>query len=202
MADDSASGRLWKMIEERSRAGSETAAIDEQIWNTFGQEWAIVFTDLVGFSRQVARFGIIHFLQIIHDTRLLLSPIIEGHGGAFVKIEADSFLLLFPTARAAVECSVAMQHACQQANGDRSPEEQLILCVGVGHGRVLRIDTEDVFGHEVNLASRLGEDTAKANEILATQSARTAAGDLPGVRWEERQVEFAGESACWRAIYE
>ncbi|MFO0670796.1 MAG: hypothetical protein U0235_14385 [Polyangiaceae bacterium] len=54
--------RLWKLIEERSRPGispAEIARIDERIWDLFGEEWAIVFTDLSGFSRQVAAFGIV-----------------------------------------------------------------------------------------------------------------------------------------------
>ena len=49
--------RLWKLIEERTHAGTDTQTIDRRIWDLFGEEWAIVFTDLSGFSRQVAQFG-------------------------------------------------------------------------------------------------------------------------------------------------
>lgn len=51
----------------------------------------------------------------------------------------------------------------------------MLLCVGIGYGRVLRIGDLDVFGAEVNAASKLGEDIAKANEVLVTQAARAAA---------------------------
>ena len=37
-------------------------------------------------------------------------------------------------------------------------------------GRVLRIGDADVFGAEVNAAAKLGEDIARAGEILVTQS--------------------------------
>jgi len=108
---------------------------------------------------------------------------------------------LFKKPSAAVACAIAMQKACATTNARRTPEEQIVLCVGVGHGRLLKIGDDDVFGHEVNLASKLGEDTAQSNEILATPAAREAAGDVAGVRWEEVRAEYAGEVLCWRAVY-
>ena len=94
-----------------------------------------------------------------------------------------------------------MQRACQAANASRDPEVQMILCVGVGYGRLIKIGDDDVFGHEVNLASKLGEDTAEGNEILVKRAAREAAGELPDARWEARQVDYAGQSMCWRVDY-
>jgi class 3 adenylate cyclase len=65
-----------------------------------------------------------------------------------------------------------MQQSLVEYNRDKSEEEQILLCVGIGYGRVLRIGDVDVFGHEVNSASKLGEDTAKAYEILVTPAVR------------------------------
>ena len=82
--DDALKGspaRLWKLVEERARAGADVAAIDRRIWDLFGEEWAIVFTDLAGFSRRVEQFGIIHFLQIILEQKRLLLPVVEQHDG-------------------------------------------------------------------------------------------------------------------------
>ncbi|MBS1123276.1 MAG: putative adenylate/guanylate cyclase [Deltaproteobacteria bacterium] len=195
------SARLWSLIEQRTRAEADTVALDQRIWDLFGEEWAIVCTDLAGFSRQVARFGIIHFLQVIHEQKRLLLPIVERHDGILIKVEADSFLLLFKKPTAALACAIAMQRACNAINVRRAAEEQIVLCVGLGFGRLLKIGDEDVFGHEVNLASKLGEDTAKADEILVTHAARHAIGEAPGVTWEELEVTFAGETSCWRARF-
>jgi adenylate cyclase len=198
-SDDTA--RLWELIEQRTRRDADKAAIDQQIWERFGAESAIMFTDLAGFSRQVARFGIIHFLQVIFEQKRLLLPIVERHGGTLLKVEADSFMILFPTPSPALACAVAMQHACTQANEGLPAEDHVVLCVGIGHGRVLEIGDIDVFGHEVNLASKLGEDIAEAHEILVTSAARRVIGDAAGVTWEEIRREFAGETTCWRAVY-
>jgi len=197
----SSSQRLWKLVEERVATGADTESIDQRIWDLFGEEWSIMFTDLAGFSRQVAKFGIIHFLQVIYEKKKMLLPIVERHDGVLIKVEADSFLILFKKASVALQCAVAMQHACQAANARRSPEEQIILCIGLGHGRLLKIGDDDVFGHEVNLASKLGEDTAEANEILVTPAAHDAAGNVTGVKWEQVERDFAGSKACWRAVY-
>jgi class 3 adenylate cyclase len=69
-----------------------------------------------------------------------------------------------------------MQKACAQENQRRTPEEQLLLCVGIGFGKVLRVGDDDVWGREVNAASKLGEDTARAGEILITEGVRLALG--------------------------
>src|SRR3981189_1296137 len=122
MSDEHLKGsesRLWTLIEERTRAGADTKRIDQRIWDLFGEEWSIMFTDLSGFSRQVAKFGIIHFLQIIFEQEKLLLPVVENHDGILVKIEADSFLILFKKPARAVACAVAMQRVCHSVNARR-----------------------------------------------------------------------------------
>jgi class 3 adenylate cyclase len=172
--------RLWRMIEERGKPGANVEEIDRRIWDLFGEDWAVMFTDLSGFSRNVEEFGILHFLAVIHEHHKLLIPVIEAHDGLSVKFEGDSMMLLFRTAKGALACAIAMQKACAEANVHRKPTEKLLLCVGIGYGRVLRIGDDDVWGREVNAASKLGEDTARAGEILITESARVALGsDLP-----------------------
>ena len=165
---------LWSLIDERTKPGSDIDAVDAQIWATFGEHWTVMSTDLSGFSRHVSEFGITHFLQVIHEFKRVALPIIAGYEGILVKAEGDSLLLLFKTPEQAVACAAAMQHACQAANSGRSAEEHIVLCVGLGHGPVLRIGDSDVFGAEVNGACKLGEDTAGAHEILVTTAFREA----------------------------
>jgi adenylate cyclase len=166
--------RLWRLIDERAKSGADVEEIDRRIWDLFGEEWAVMFTDLSGFSRQVERFGILHFLQIIHEHKKLLLPIVDSHDGLLVKQEADSFLILFRRPERAVTCAQLMQRACSLYNERRKPEEQILLCVGLGFGRVLRIGDANVWGREVNSASKLGEDTAKGGEILVTEAVKAA----------------------------
>jgi adenylate cyclase len=193
--------RLAHLLAERAKPGADVRRIDERIWELFGEEWAVMFTDLCGFTRQVDAFGIIHFLQVIQEHKALLFPIIVKHDGVLVKIEADSLLLIFRRAPTALACAIEMQRACQQANERRHPDQQILLAVGVGFGKILRIGDTDVFGAEVNAASKLGEDNAKAHEILVTQSVKDAAATLPEVSFEATDIVITGAEANYRAVY-
>jgi adenylate cyclase len=161
--------RLSRLIAERMAPGADKERIDERIWDLFGEEWAIVFTDLSGFSRNVETFGIIHFLQTIYESERILVPVIDQNDGILLKIEGDSMLIIFRNPLKALKAVAGMQAACAAYNADKSEEERVLLCAGVGFGRVLRIGDADVFGKEVNSASKLGEDTAGAGEVLVTQ---------------------------------
>ncbi len=172
--------RLWRLIDERARPGADREAIDRRIWELFGETWAVMFTDLAGFSRRVAEFGILHFLQIIREQHQLLLPIVADHDGILIKSEADSFLVLFRHPAGAMSCARAMMVACDRANVGRRDEDAILLCVGIGYGRVLRIGDQDVYGAEVNAASKLGEDTARSREILLTAAAAEALAAEPG----------------------
>ena len=105
---ESSAKRLWRMIEERTKDNADVEAIDRRIWDMFGGDWAIMFTDLAGFSRHVAKFGITHFMQVIYEQQRLLVPVVEAHDGIVVKTEADSFLILFKCAPTAFAAAVAM----------------------------------------------------------------------------------------------
>ncbi|HEY6897771.1 MAG TPA: adenylate/guanylate cyclase domain-containing protein [Rhodocyclaceae bacterium] len=167
--------RIEKLIAERLQAGADKAEIDARIWDLFGEDWAVMFTDLAGFSSGAASFGIIHFLQIIYESQRILIPCIDRHDGILLKIEGDSMLVIFRNVAKAIECAIAMQATCQDYSASRDAAEQIRLCVGLGFGRVLRIGDRDVFGCEVNAAAKLGEDTAQAHEILVTDAVRQAA---------------------------
>lgn len=188
--------RIEKLIGERLQAGADKAAIDARIWDLFGEDWAVMFTDLSGFSRGVAEFGIIHFLQIIHESQRLLIPCIDAHDGILLKVEGDSMLVIFRNVDKAIECALAMQSATAAYSTNRVEAERIDLCVGLGYGRVLRIGDRDVFGAEVNAAAKLGEDIAKAHEILVTDAVQSVAAK--GHRFQPIDKVPPGAKAAFR----
>lgn len=162
--------RLEKLIEARTQPDSDKPLLESHIWELFGETWAVMFTDLSGFSRQVKDYGIVHFLQTIYESHRLLVPCIDKHNGILLKIEGDSMLVIFKRPERALECALAMQSTLRSYNMRKPALEQILLCVGIGYGDVLKIGDEDVFGAEVNAASKLGEDIAESGEILITAS--------------------------------
>ena len=194
-------GRLERLITERLQPGADQAAIDRRIWDLFGERWAIMYTDLSGFSRRVAEFGIIHFLQTIHESFQLHAPVIDRRGGFLLKVEGDSMMVIFRNVNEAVECALEMQRVTSEYNRGRAPEDMVLLCMGLGYGDMLRIAEEDVFGAEVNAASKLGEDTAKAGEILVTGAVRDAATLPAGCAFVPIDVISPGAKAAYSLTY-
>jgi adenylate cyclase len=201
IATNASQDRLEKLIAERLKPGADKERIDARIWDLFGESWAVMFTDLSGFSRSVARFGIIHFLQTIFESQRILVPCIDMHDGILLKSEGDSLLVIFRSARKALDCSLAMQKTVQEYNRGRDDTDKVLLCVGLGFGPVLRVGDSDVFGAEVNAAAKLGEDTAKAGEILVTGAVAEAGVDVSGISFASIDTVPPGAERAFRVVY-
>ena len=139
-----------------------------------------MFTDLSGFSRGTEKFGIVHFMQIIFESERLVLPIIDDFDGLLVKSEGDSLLVLFKHPEKAILCCKKIHEVLYEYNKTKSEEEQILFCVGLGYGDILNIGYADVFGAEVNAASKLGEDTANAWEILVTENVKNEVENKAG----------------------
>ncbi|MCP4137199.1 MAG: adenylate/guanylate cyclase domain-containing protein [bacterium] len=193
--------RFEKLIKERLQPGADKEKIDERIWDLFGEEWCIMFTDLSGFSRGVAEFGIIHFLQTIHESERLLIPVIDDFDGILLKVEGDSFLVIFKKVKKALKAALEMQRVLHEYNKDKGGVEQVLLCVGLGYGKVLKVGDSDVFGAEVNAASKLGEDTADAGEILVTGIVKEMGQELDSISFEKIDEIPPGAKEAFRVVY-
>jgi class 3 adenylate cyclase len=202
IGNSAAEDRLEKLIEERLRTGADKEEIDARIWDLFGETWAVMFTDLSGFSRGVAEFGIVHFLQTIYESQRILVPVIDAHDGILLKMEGDSMMVTFRRAVRATACAIDMQRAVKRYNATRAAEEEILLCIGLGYGRMLQIGDHDVFGPEVNAASKLGEDAAEAWEILATDSVKHEVDVLAEVEFESIDTIPPGASGAYRVLYQ
>ena len=185
---------LAQMLRQRRAEPANRVAIDAAIDARFGRTQAVMFTDLVGFSRTVEAFGILHFLQLIQESEALFLPLIAQHGGRCVKREGDSLLALFDVPAHALACALDMNQATRAVNPGRSPEERIEVCIGLGFGRVLCIGDDDAWGAELNAASKLGEEMAKGGEVLVTSPFRDA---VPNTHFAEHGKVF-GERKAYR----
>lgn len=176
---------LDELISRRLMPGADIEEIDRKIWAIFGESWAIFCTDMSGFTRRTDRFGIIHFLTLIHEMRRIMKPLILNHNGMLLKTEADSLLVLFRDLHQAVECAIDAHAAMAKYNESRNIDYQISLGIGIGYGRILKIGDSDCYGSEVNRAFKLGEDIAKGEQTLLTPPAYEIARDLPGVGFQK-----------------
>lgn len=125
-------------------------------------------------------------METIYRSELIFAPVIEQERGKILKFEGDSLLVIFADPKDAVEAAIKMNQATAVFNADKEPEDEIHVCIGLGYGRVLKLGDADVFGREVNAASKLGEDMAKAEEVLVTEDMRRKCGDAFSFAESER----------------
>ncbi len=163
---------LKRLLAERSLRPEQVLEIDAAIYATFGATRAVLVMDMTGFSRMTLSHGLIHFLTMIHRMNEIAQPVIERHGGLLVKFEADNVFAAFYTVEQAVNAALDLINCLEAANAVLPDEMDMRGKFGIGYGEILLIENAELFGSEVNLASKLGENLAAPNEILLTQAAR------------------------------
>jgi len=190
------------LINERVHMDKDTENIDKKIWSIYGKRRSILFTDLCGFSNSVHEKGIIQFIQKIYVFKSIFMKIIEKYNGHVIKIIGDSFVVLFETVDDAVNTTIETQSYLLNYNKEKEARERIFLCAGIGYGDILVIDDKELFGDEVNIASKLGEDTAEAYEILISEAARNNIGKLnDNLEFEELSCEIVNGLRAYKVFY-
>jgi adenylate cyclase len=166
--------RLLAFLRRRARTPVDRrAALDRRSVPALFREGTVVFTDTADFTVRTVQDGILHFLMIFDEVVVGLDVLVRRHGGEILKVEADSLLMRFDDPVHACRAVDRIEAYLRARNRMRPPNERLRFSYGIGHGDLLDLDG-DLFGLEVNLASKLGEDVARPGQALLTSSATQA----------------------------
>jgi class 3 adenylate cyclase len=165
---------LRRLLSERNQYPGRAAQIDGQIRATFERRVAILVLDMCGFSRLSRKHGIIFYLAMIRQMEEAATPAVVGNGGRVIKQEADNLYATFDQPAGALEAALDIFRAFQAVNSVVPSDRDIHGSIGIGYGETLVVGDEDLFGVEMNLASKLGEDVAQGGEILLTAAAHRA----------------------------
>jgi len=168
---------LARLLDSRNEHPESLAEIDAEIWRRFGRTRAILVLDMCGFSRLTMRYGITHFLAMIRRLGVIVRPVITAAGGRVVKSEADNLFATFDDVPQALAAARAIHNSLATANNFLPEDWDLHAGIGIGYGPLLLIGGHDLFGSEMNVASKLGEDIAGQGEILLSAEARARVPD-------------------------
>ncbi len=114
---------------------------------------AIMFTDMVGFSRQMGS-NEARMLRLLDIHNHLIQQAVAEHHGHVIKTVGDAFLVDFPSVVHAVQCAQQIHAQLQAHNTEKEKAEQIHIRIGIHSGDIVQRDG-DVFGDGVNIASRL-----------------------------------------------
>src|SRR5262245_42649815 len=128
---------------------------------------AIMFTDIVGFSRQMGTDEA-RMLRLLEVHNQIVQQAVSVHHGHVIKTVGDAFLVDFSSVVHAVQCAQQIQTQFRAHNVGKEPGEQLHVRIGIHLGDVVQKDG-DVFGDGVNIASRL-QSLAEPDTICISQA--------------------------------
>ena len=139
---------------------------------------AIMFTDIVGYTALMGSDEK-RALEQLRVCRQIHYDLISQHNGTLIKEMGDGNLVQFPSAMEAVLCAVGIQkRAGEELDGT--------IRIGIHLGDVT-FDHADVFGNDVNIASRL-QSIADPGGIYISESVQNS------IRAQtEIQTNFLGE---------
>ncbi len=115
---------------------------------------AILATDMVGYSRHMARDEAGTITRKKAHERELFSPLIEKFNGRIVKNTGDGLLVTFNGLSNAVECAVQAQRDINE-NSDEADNNTMHYRMGINLGEIIVDEDGDIFGNGVNIAARL-----------------------------------------------
>jgi len=119
---------------------------------------AIVFTDLVGFTKIMGRDEQ-EGLELLQKQRDLFYPIVESFNGTVLKELGDGLLIMFDSSIRSVRASLQIQEVAK--------ENDINLRIGIHIGDVV-IKDKDIIGSGVNVASRI-EPLAETGGICVSE---------------------------------
>ena len=150
----------------------------------------IVFTDIVDSTVALRRLGDRGWLKVLEHHNAVIKEATAAHGGSVVETQGDGSMLAFPSARRAVACGQAIQHAIARTFAAHSPP--IAVRIGMHTGDALR-QRDQFFGVTVHYAARVAAQ-ARGGEVLVSSVVRDLVGDgVSNASFLERpEVELKG----------
>lgn len=174
---------------------SEGAFRDKYSWRR-----AILSLDMTDFTSSAMRGGELDSLLRIFDAQKVCVPVLKTFDAELIRCFADDMVALFDDPMAALDASFEIHNRIRLFNDSPLARENATeCCIGIGYGDVLAIGPNLSQGTEMVQASKLGEDIARANEVLLTESAFQAMNGREDVEFE-RQAQDDQLFPFYRAV--
>jgi len=157
----------------------------------------ILFSDIEGSTELNEHLGDDRWLELLRLHHRILREQIHAYGGFEVKVQGDSFMVAFSSARRAIECSQAIQRAfAAELGADRNGP--IRVRIGLHTGEPLR-EAGDFYGKAVVLAARIAGE-ANGGEILTSAIVKEMVAQSGGATCfeDEREVSLKGLAGTYR----
>jgi len=139
----------------------------------------IMFTDIVGYSAMVDKDQN-HAMELLSMHDIIIEPIIRENNGTIIKKIGDAIFAEYSNPSDSVQAAQKTQIELAKRNAVCNLKDKIVIRIGLHVGDVIRKD-DDLFGHDVNLCSRIESiapigGIAGSAELIATLA---DIGDIP-----------------------
>ena len=132
-------------------------------------------TDIRGFTVRSGEISSGELDALLTEHRTLTETVVARFGGAVFKEMGDSFLVVFPSATAAVRAGITLQRELTVTQAGLGDQQRIEVRATVSTGDVIEQEG-DYFGTAVNLAARM-EGVTPAGEVYVSGLTRQALHD-------------------------
>ena len=114
---------------------------------------AIMFTDIVGYSKMVEKDEV-HTLSLLEEHNNILTAIIAKHDGIIIKHIGDAIFAEFNEIIDCVNAAIKIQTDLKKRNNISRDHKKIVIRVGIHYGKVFEKDN-DLTGEKYNF-SKIG----------------------------------------------
>jgi class 3 adenylate cyclase len=157
----------------------------EEFRQKYQIQCTIVSIDMTGFTTSAINIGELQSLLRIMDVQKVCIPVLKEFSARLIRCFADDIVAVFDDPNNAFDAVLEIHRRVNLFNDSpQASANPAQCCIGIGHGMVFAIGPNLSQGDEMNRASKLGEDIARANETLLTERAYEALKARAGIRFE------------------
>lgn len=133
----------------------------------------MLFTDIEGSTKLLHEIGDLYG-EVLSEHHAVLRRVWAEHAGLEVHADGDAFLVVFSTARSAIQAAGAAQAALASHPWPHGRDVRVRMGIHTGE---LRVRHDDYWGMDVHYAARLCS-AAHGGQVLVSATTRALAGDV------------------------
>ncbi len=190
-ADELAGFMGWDQQVYRDFLEIQAGRMSESaLWEKYCYRRAILSLDMTGFTVTTMREGELQSLLRILDAQKVCAPALQDFNAELIRFFADDIVALFEDPSVALDAAFEVHRRIRIFNESEFASDCATeCCIGIGYGDVLAIGPNLSQGNEMVQASKLGEDIARANEVLLTEAAFESLGHRDDVKFERQAFD-------------
>jgi class 3 adenylate cyclase len=193
-ADATVRGRADSGAARRTSIDAVAAAVGQEqpkVAPSQGGTITILFSDIESSTEMAMALGDTKWFAVLKEHNDIIRRHLARYEGREIKAQGDGFMLTFPSARAAAQCTIDIQRELGVYAAEH-PDTPIRVRMGLHTGEAIVDAGGDLFGKHIIMAARIA-NLASGGEILAssiTKEIASTRGDVtfgPG-----REVSLKG----------